>query len=298
MRGFQKWNEIETLLDNFEAITLGLDARIANELRYILAQLDSSSGRLTPQNLTRVFEQIDQLFRREFAGSDFGAQVEKMKEVVGLVADAAIDVNREVNQINLGKEELNREANLSLHVETITSSLSSAGLAQNTIIPVKRMVSSAVTQGKGVKALIDELTVFFDEGSNAQLTDIRGRSLTSYTKQIANDAVNAANGQVQVYVKERYGLKRFRYIGNTIRDSRPFCKHMIDDEKYPMSIEQLEPILKAYVGNKTKVRNGTLKSGAPKMVPKGAGMYPDTNTRNFPLVVGGYNCRHRFVFVR
>jgi len=73
---------------------------------------------------------------------------------------------------------------------------------------------------------------------------------------------------------------------------------MINDEKYPMDNETLDKVLKQYVGNKTKIQVGWNENGTAKMLPKGAGMYAETNTRNFPVVVGGYNCRHRWFAMR
>lgn len=289
---------VEKLIDNFEQFTDGMDSRISKRLLQVIAKLDTVDGRLTSQKLNTLFQEIDNIFKQELKASDYKKQIEKIHGITDMIVDANISIQKELNGINVTQSELNEVNGLELFKEKVVNNLSGAGITQNVIIPIKQMVNSAVTQGKGIGALMDEFEQLFDNGNNAQLTTVRGRSLLSYSRQIANDTTNAVNGTIQTYLADKYDLKAGRYIGNTIRDSRPFCKHMIQDEKYPMSIEHLRKVLKEYVGNKTKVPNGKLKSGKPQMVPKGAGMYSNTNAENFPTVVGGYNCRHRWFAVR
>lgn len=293
------WDDkVENLLDAFDEINVGMDDAISKKIYKLIAKLDSVNGKLTPQNIAQALKEIDLIFSDQFKTKKYKTEIEKMHGLIDAIADANVVINSDVNKLDISKQELNVNASLELHTEKIITSLSEAGLKQNVIIPVKQMINSAVVQGKGTGALITEFEALFDNGNNAQLTDIRGRSLSSYSRQIANDATNAANGQIQVYLKDKYQLNKIRYVGSTIRDSRPFCVHMIKDEKYPMEIKTLEKILKEYVGSKEKIQVGKNKDGTPKMRKKGAGMYDLTNTKNFNLVVGGYNCRHRCFVVR
>lgn len=285
---FDDWKKrIENPLDGFENITGQLDDRIYKKLLGILAKLDSDKGKLKPQKLARIFKEIDLLFETEFKNVNYKEKLLKIHDLVNNIVDANIIINRDLNNIKLSAPVLIADTNLALYTETLVTSLSDLGIRENVILPVKQLINAAVIQGKGTGALVKQFENLFTEGSEAQLTDIRGRSLLSYAKQITNDVTNAANGQIQTHLRDKFGLNGLRYIGNTIRDSRPFCVHMLKDEKMPMSFERLREVLKEYVGSKVHVEiNGKLKE-------KGAGMYANTTVENFPLVLGGYNCRHR-----
>jgi len=288
-------NTVERLLDEFEDFTKDLDESLKKRIDKIVAKLDSKDGKLLPQNLTKVFNEIDALFKSEFQTKGYKIEMAKIADLVSVITDANAAMNK---PLKLSAPELIKANNLDLFKEQIITSLSDAGLTQNVILPMKQMINSSVSLGHGVEALMNEFDTLFDTGSTSQLTTIKGRSLQSYGRQIANDATNAVNGQIQTHLKDKYGLNGIRYIGSTIKDSRPFCKHMIDKEKFPMSYDKLDKVLKEYVGNKTKVVVGKNKNGTPKEVQKGAGMYAETNTKNFLTVVGGYNCRHRAFAVR
>lgn len=289
---------VESLIDKFEEFTEGMDTRINKRLLNAIAKLDTVDGKLTPQKLNRLYDEVDRIFSEEFKGSEYKKQLEKIHGITDVIIDANVAIQKELNNISITPKEISDLNGLELFKEKVVNNLSGAGITQNVIIPIKQLVNSAVTQGKGIGSLMDEFEALFTTGSTAELTTIKGRSLLSYTRQIANDTTNAVNGTIQTYLVDKYDLRAGRYIGNTIRDSRPFCVHMIKEEKYPMPIDRLRVVLKEYVGNKTKVQMGTLKTGGPKMVKKGAGMYADTTVENFPSVVGGYNCRHRWFAVR
>ncbi len=296
---FSNWdNTVEKILDEFEEFTKKLDEKLQSKIVKIIAKLDSQKGRLTPQNLTDVFNEIDNLFGAEFAKKGYKIELNKIYDLVNVITDANVGIQKSLNGLNLDATEIIKANNLDLFKEQTISALSDAGMVENVILPMKAMINAHVSLGLGVDSLITEFDNLFENGSTSQLTTIKGRSLQSYGRQIANDATNAINGQIQTHLKDKYDLQGLRYIGSTIKDSRPFCKHMIDKEKFPMTHKRLDEVLKEYVGNKQKIVVGKNKNGTPKEVQKGAGMYPNTNTKNFLTVVGGYNCRHRAFAVR
>lgn len=294
---FDAWDKVEKLLDEFEEFTKTLDGEVQKKILKIIAKLDSEGGRLKPQDLTDTFNKIGELFSNEFKTKGYKVELSKIQQLVDYITDANVAIQKSAG-LSLDASNLIKENNLNLFKEQTLSALSDAGLTENVILPMKAMINAHVSLGLGVESLITEFDNLFETGSTAQLTTIKGRSLQSYGRQIANDATNAINGQIQTHLKDKYDLKGLRYIGSTIKDSRPFCVHMIHHEKFPMTYERLDKVLKEYVGNKQKVVVGKNKNGTPKEVAKGAGMYPTTNTKNFLTVVGGYNCRHRAFAVR
>jgi hypothetical protein len=290
--------KVEKLIDDFEEYTRYLDEKIQQKLIKLIATLDSSGGKLTSQALGKIYDQIDTIFRSEFKTGNYKAELEKMHGLVDAIIMANVEIHRKYNKLELKAQELNKINGLQVYKERVVNGLSSAGMVEHVIIPMKLLINTAVTQGMGMTALMHEFEGLFKNGNTSRFVAINGRSLLSWTRQVANDTTNAVNGTIQTHLRDKYDLQGGRYIGNLIRDSRPFCKHMINDEKYPMDNETLDKVLKQYVGNKTKIQVGWNENGTAKMLPKGAGMYAETNTRNFPVVVGGYNCRHRWFAMR
>lgn len=296
---FSIWDKsVEKLLDDFETFTEKLDDDLQKRIYEVIAKLDSKDGKLTPQNLSNVFKEIDDLFSEELARHGYKFQFEKIQDLANVIAIANVGIHANINKLTITQKELFDAGNLKLFKENVINSLGRAGMVDNVVIPMKMMINSAVNTGKGVGALITEFRDLFSTGSTSIFTTIKGKSLKSYARQVANDTTNAVNGTIQTYIRDKYDVKGIRYIGNTIKDSRPFCVHMIKDEKYPMDYKRLEVILKEYVGSQVPVVVGKNKNGTDKKVKKGAGMYPQTNKENFLSVVGGYNCRHRAFAVR
>lgn len=97
-----------------------------------------------------------------------------------------------------------------------------------------------------------------------------------YQTQIVRDTLFGYHGEVQQIAAAEYGLDYLKYIGSEVSDTRPFCKHVIDDMHRLIKASELKDLLDSYVGIKGR----------------GNGMYADTTIYNFYSRRGGYNCRH------
>ena len=58
--------------------------------------------------------------------------------------------------------------------------------------------------------------------------DRSGNNLRRYASQIAHDSVMQFHGQFTVKKAKDSGLNHFRYTGTLVRDSRPFCRNMLN----------------------------------------------------------------------
>lgn len=96
-------------------------------------------------------------------------------------------------------------------------------------------------------------------------TDMAGRPMVTYARQMAFDTVRNHLNQVTLYKADKIGLTKFVYYGNVIRDSRRFCVthagEVMDDKR----IAELDR------------QDWRGKSGP------------------FRINRGGYNCRHHFL---
>ena len=59
-------------------------------------------------------------------------------------------------------------------------------------------------------------------------SDRAGNNLRRYASQIAHDSVMQFHGQFTVAKAKVSGLNHFRYTGTLVRDSRPFCRNMLN----------------------------------------------------------------------
>jgi len=59
-------------------------------------------------------------------------------------------------------------------------------------------------------------------------SDRAGNNLRRYAGQIAHDSVMQFHGQFTVAKAKASGLNHFRYTGTLVRDSRPFCRDMLN----------------------------------------------------------------------
>ena len=59
-------------------------------------------------------------------------------------------------------------------------------------------------------------------------SDRAGNNLRKYAGQIAHDSVMQFHGQFTVAKAKASGLNHFRYTGTLVRDSRPFCRDMLN----------------------------------------------------------------------
>ncbi len=59
-------------------------------------------------------------------------------------------------------------------------------------------------------------------------SDRAGNNLRRYASQIAHDSVMQFHGQFTVAKAKASGLNHYRYTGTLVRDSRPFCRNMLN----------------------------------------------------------------------
>ena len=97
--------------------------------------------------------------------------------------------------------------------------------------------------------------------------DRSGNNLRRYAGQIAHDSVMQFHGQFTVKKAKDSGLNHFRYTGTLVRDSRPFCRNMVNKTL-----------------TETEVRDiWNSRSWAGK------------STGDPFIVRGGYRCRHTWI---
>ena len=155
--------------------------------------------------------------------------------------------------------------------------------------PFEDMVSNIRSHINGVYkqsnvAEINELVDFinenkFDNAKKAEIeeairklhtqyaSDRAGNNLRRYASQIAHDSVMQFHGQFTVAKAKDAGLTHYRYTGTLVRDSRPFCRDML---------------------------NKTLTENEIRDIWNNQGWQGKSTGDPF-IVRGGYRCRHTWI---
>lgn len=127
--------------------------------------------------------------------------------------------------------------------------------------------------------------ITYEEAANRlQESIVEKPELNRYVGQVAKDSLNQYDGALNDTIRKKYNLTKFKYIGSEMESTRPFCSHM-KDLGSEITMDQLKIALDRYCPN------GVPKEGI------GNGMILGTTTENFTQNRGGYNCRHRVLWL-
>ena len=85
-----------------------------------------------------------------------------------------------------------------------------------------------INENKFNQALKSEVEEAVKKLHTQYASDRAGNNLRRYASQIAHDSVMQFHGQFTVAKAKASGLNHFRYTGTLVRDSRPFCRNMLN----------------------------------------------------------------------
>lgn len=178
-------------------------------------------------------------------------------------------IQNELSNLTLSKEVLAAiNEQKQLVVNATTSYLSASGINANVIFPIqKTLLENAAfgyTQDTFIKRMKERIL------GNEEL----GGTIERYVGQISRDSLYQFDGTINQIIASEYGLNGYRYVGSTVKDTRPQCKRWIS-KKVLKESELAQEIAWAY--------------------KNGSGMIPNTTKEKFIIYRGGYNCRHRAI---
>lgn len=277
--------EIEKILSD---MATGMDARVDNVQQralftqgkvfdFLLSEVDKfdiSDGRyVTGQDLNKRFGYIQRKMQ-ELINTHYNPVVGEYLKHYNTIETATIQQQAAYNNIDVSKELLNPVKQVMYNQ---ASYYLTQGLADAYVQPAKFLMMQYVVKGSTVKDMRSALTNW-DKGtlSAGELaSDRHAPRLQAYATQIARDTMYTYQGAMQDVIKKEYGLTKFIYVGGLVKDSRPFCRHLVSLRR-KIDIEEIPDLVIAF--------------------PQG--LKPDTNKKNFPLYRGGFNCVHSVMFVK
>lgn len=167
-------------------------------------------------------------------------------------------------------------------INSTIESLTESGLNYNLVEPISDILLKNITTGGSYSELNKQLRDYITTTPEAD------GALQKYTKQITTDSINQFSRQYTDTVANDLGLDWFMYDGSLLKTSRPFCEACVK-KKY-IHRSEFPALLK---GNfpEFKEAGGVIydKTGLP------SGMIAGTNTSNFVVYAGGYNCGHSVI---
>jgi hypothetical protein len=143
--------------------------------------------------------------------------------------------------------------------------LTGSGVNANFVEPVRQGLFQNIAAGTTKSDLEQYLTNYIL--GNPNVDGLYSR----YVKQVSRDALNQFDGQVNSRIAEEFDLDAFRYVGSLIDDSRSQCIRWV---------------------KKRILQKSELDSEIAWSFNNGSGMIAGTNSENFAVFRGGYNCRH------
>jgi hypothetical protein len=274
--------KIDAAISKFQKRIPAIQRAIFADLEDYLKKLDTSNGRIktTVANL-RIINSIKSRLQKIILSPEYIRDVKEFAKAFSEITVLQNEYWRQVESSFKPKTFLKEVRNQAI-ADTVRN-LTESGIGATISEQIATILRNNITAGGSYSELTRQLRESILDTANEG-------SLQKYTKQITTDAINQYNAQYTQAVSSDLGFEWFAYQGSDILTTRPFCDAMTDFRYFHIS--RVPDLLKAkdlyYMkdGKKTKVPIYD-KTKLPH------GMIPGTNSANFFVNRGGYNCGHQ-----
>lgn len=276
----QIFDAISTAVAGFDGSIPAIQRDVLNEVEQILKELDITSGRISPSvaNLKRVARAQGKLERIVLENDQYSAQVGSYLDTFGKISDLNASYFQEIEK-KFAPSSLLREMQKQSTSATL-SSLTGAGISANVTEPVYDLIRQNITTGTKFTDLTQSLRDYI-VGEGGTLG-----SLDRYVKQITTDALNQYSAQYMDLVSSDLKMEWAQYAGVRIETSRAFCVAMLRKKYYHK--REIPDMIRGNFSQFKEIGGAIYKNtGLPN------GMVKGTNTENFPVYRGGYQCHHQ-----
>lgn len=271
---------IEKKVDSFDASLSSVERELFAEIQLVLKSLeldDAGNIKSTTANLYRI-QVIKSKIERIMQSPAYTTKVILFSNTINEITSMSKEYLK-----NLGNFQPTKYM-LEYRKVAIKQTRESLGLASKTTKNpefTQRVVNRAmyiirgeVTNGSSFMSVNEQLRDFM-------LSDKDGvGALRRYSKQVTTDALNQYTANYMMRGADELGLEWFEYLGELVRDSRPWCEHMRQKRWVHRSeLPELPMMFKVPANPKT---------GLPQ------GMIAGTNGDNILQRRGGWNCGHQF----
>lgn len=265
---------MESGIDNFVLNAEKAQQAIYTILLSELSEFDTKDGKFIPnQPIARKIQAIERRIY-EVLSRMYEPSLVSYLNTYDLVDSDITFLHKEVNAITVTGADLQavRQSVYNQAETYLTSSLADAYVQ-----PAKFLMMQTVTNGQTIKQAKAMLSNW-DNGTlpaGKLSSGVHAPRLQAYAGQIARDSLFQYNGTVQDNIGKKYKLTKFLYVGGLVKDSRPFCKHLVSLDR-KIELKEVPQLLLQYPD----------------------GIIPNTTMENFPVRRGGFNCLHNVMMVR
>ena len=244
--------------------------------------------KLDKRKLAALQSKVDKVIK----SSKYQANIEKYLKKYDLIDKLNTEWYKD-NKLRIDRVIADSEILKEIKLQTFDNLLSNEAIEVNLVKPIVQQLRKDIILG----------STYETAKQNLQTLVVDNELINRYAGQIATDALNQYDGELNNQVREKFKLTKFYYIGSEIETSRPVCRHMKDKKEW--TLDELKVVLDEYCPNgipseKTEVIETTDAKGnrVKRSVKKGSGMIEGTNVNNFGMLRGGYQCRHRVQFFK
>lgn len=275
---------IETLdgsVSDFQESIPAIQKQISSEIEIFIKDLDTTGDtiKVNVSNLRKIAAFKDRIYSI-IKKSDYPEKLDKFIKAFDEVAKIQNKYFESLSDKFKPTPLLKEIANQS--VASTIDYLTEAGLNNALIQPVHDILLTNSTTGGSWSEMAKQIRNFITANN-----DTVG-ALERYTSQITTDSLNQYSAQYMQTVTNDLGFNWFMYDGALIKTSRTFCDACVK-KKYINRAEFPELIKGNF--KEFKEMDGQIydKTGLPQ------GMIDGTNSTNFEVYRGGYNCSHVLV---
>ncbi|WP_346236751.1 hypothetical protein ABDK00_014050 [Niabella insulamsoli] len=266
---------MDEAIEAFENAVPGVQEKSLEEIINLTKELETRNGKIinSVKNL-RLIGQIKTKLKRATLSQEYKKAVKSF--VASFEAISALQISYFKRYVPKFEPERKLGVIREYAIDQTIYDLMGQGMDSQVVEPVTSILRDNITSGGSYAKFQQQLADYLIDNASGE-----GR-LMRYTKQITTDAIHQYSAQYHEAIAQDLGFKWGRYVGSDIETTREFCDLMTDRDYFHVS--ELSEILKGHIdGRKCKLSKTT---GLP------VGMIPGTNTDNFKIRRGGYNCRH------
>jgi hypothetical protein len=268
-------NYIDGNIDSVEHASTQTQAAIYEMLRREILNFEIKEARyVVGQDFRKRLAIIQSKIEKILGSKIYTSPIKDFLTDFTKIQDKTVDLFKSVNDLEIEISELT-PAKQTIY-EQAKDALTKA-VAPEYVEPVKKLIAQNVMQGRAIHQTVAQLEKWNagDLASGRLANGERTPNLQKYATQVARDTAYSVQRTTNNIFKEKYGLTKFIYNGTLVKDSRPFCKHLVNLNR-TIDLKEIPALVQLY--------------------PQG--LMPNTTMENFPIVAGGFNCNHVVMMIR
>lgn len=260
---------IDGAVEKFNNASPVIEDKLMKRFHVLLKDLDLDRfGHVKPtvKNLRKV-NRIARELKSEILNSSWGGNVLQLEKDISEIQALQVKYFSTIEKSYKATAFMNEVTADTIRL--VQYSLLGDGLDANVVHKIGVLLRKNITESVSFSDLVQSMSDFLTGTSE------RVGVLQRYSSQLVNDSLNQYAAQLNKAFTDDLGLKWFMYVGSLVKDSRPWCVHMVS---------------KQYIHESelTALTNGNIDGKKVSL----QGLIVGTNAQNVQVNRGGYNCNH------